>query len=393
MRYDADGNLTNDGRFAYYWDAENRLLMLSNIANIPASGQFVVKFSYDYQGRRIQKLVLTNNGSGWVPSYTNKFLYDGWNVIAVLDGGTNLIRSFAWGSDLSGSMQAAGGVGGLISMTVYGGANAGTYFYCYDGNGNVIALVNAASGAIAAQYEYGPFGELLRATGPLAFTNPFRFSTKYQDDETGLLYYGYRFYNPSTAKWPSRDPIGERGGMNLFAFVGNNSINTEDAFGACTIKLVSSGSDSVNRTTRAGFLDRFFVRLVGTLSAWDFGGFANAQAFTSTMPGFPVPTVGFNSETVDFKVIQNPKDPCKLVVTFPKGPTHLSTSGSAQAGALANVRYTDNDTTATIDFQIAAANTDSGSVGLSGGGTTFSTTSGGATIVTGLHTIIYVIKP
>jgi RHS repeat-associated protein len=53
----------------------------------------------------------------------------------------------------------------------------------------------------------GPFGELLRATGPMAMANPFRFSTKYQDGETDLLYYGYRYYNASTGRWNSRDPL------------------------------------------------------------------------------------------------------------------------------------------------------------------------------------------
>jgi RHS repeat-associated protein len=55
----------------------------------------------------------------------------------------------------------------------------------------------------------GPFGELIRATGPMAKANPCRFSTKYQDDETDLLYYGFRYYNPSTGRWMSRDPIDE----------------------------------------------------------------------------------------------------------------------------------------------------------------------------------------
>jgi RHS repeat-associated protein len=75
----------------------------------------------------------------------------------------------------------------------------------------VMALVNAADGSVAARYEYGPFGELLRATGPVAKANPFRFSTKYQDEETGLVYYGYRYYDPSTGRWPNRDPLGEPG--------------------------------------------------------------------------------------------------------------------------------------------------------------------------------------
>ena len=72
-------------------------------------------------GRRIQKIVSTNSGSAWVVSYTNRFVYDGWNVVAILDGANNLLYTFTWGTDLSGTMQGAGGVGGLISMTVCSG--------------------------------------------------------------------------------------------------------------------------------------------------------------------------------------------------------------------------------------------------------------------------------
>jgi RHS repeat-associated protein len=70
-----------------------------------------------------------------------------------------------------------------------------------------MGLVNADGGMIAAQYEYGPFGELIRATGPMAKLNPFRFSTKYQHEETDLIYYGYRYYAASSARWLSRDPL------------------------------------------------------------------------------------------------------------------------------------------------------------------------------------------
>jgi len=65
----------------------------------------------------------------------------------------------------------------------------------------------------------------------MAKLNPFRFSTKYQDDETGLVYYGYRYYDPGTGRWLSRDPIGERGGLNLYAYVGNNPVNFYDPYG------------------------------------------------------------------------------------------------------------------------------------------------------------------
>jgi RHS repeat-associated protein len=65
----------------------------------------------------------------------------------------------------------------------------------------------------------------------MAKANPFRFSTKFQDDESGLSYYGYRYYNPSTGRWLSRDPIEEEGGGNLFAFVGNDPLNEVDVLG------------------------------------------------------------------------------------------------------------------------------------------------------------------
>jgi len=166
-------------------------------------------------------------------------------TVAVLDGDNAPVLSFTWGTDLSGSVQGAGGVGGLLWMTVPSGANAGTYSYAYDGNGNVMALVSAADGSVAARYEYGPFGELIRATGPMAKVNPFRFSTKYQDEETGLVYYGYRYYDPGTGRWPNRDPLGELGfetlrrgkpnllgdGPNLYTFVQNDPVDRTDSLG------------------------------------------------------------------------------------------------------------------------------------------------------------------
>ncbi len=77
----------------------------------------------------------------------------------------------------------------------------------------------------------GPFGELLRATGPMAKANPFRFSTKYQDDEIGLLYYGYRYYDPSTGRWNSRDPMNEEAGLSLYGAVGNDPVGHFDKLG------------------------------------------------------------------------------------------------------------------------------------------------------------------
>ena len=139
------------------------------------------------------------------------------------------------GSTLSQFTYAAGGnltqggrVGGLLVIT---DTSQGSHFCAYDGNGNVTALVKADGSGPTAQYEYGRFGELLRATGPMAKANPFRFSTKYQDDESDLLYYGYRYYNPNTGRWPNRDPLEEQGGRNLYGFIHNNPLTVVDADG------------------------------------------------------------------------------------------------------------------------------------------------------------------
>jgi len=259
--YDADGHLTQDGRWLYTWDGENRLVRMSSANTNPAVGpQQWVEFEYDWQGRRISKKVGAA-GSG-VATNDLRFVYDGWNLVAILNSDFSLFTSFAWGLDLSGTMQGAGGVGGLLWMTVPSGANAGRYFCAYDGNGNVMALVSAADGSVAARYEYGPFGELIRATGPMAKVNPIRFSTKYQDEETGLVYYGYRYYDPGTGRWPNRDPIGELGfetlrgrraralgaAANLYSFVGNNPINLFDLLGLYEYEWEGNFTDAEKKT-------------------------------------------------------------------------------------------------------------------------------------------------
>jgi len=78
----------------------------------------------------------------------------------------------------------------------------------------------------------------LRATGNYS-SNPFRFSTKYADKESDLLYYGHRYYDPQTGRWINRDPSEETGGVNLYGMVGNNLISDFDPTG-----LQSAGKKS-----------------------------------------------------------------------------------------------------------------------------------------------------
>jgi RHS repeat-associated protein len=133
-----------------------------------------------------------------------------------------------WGLDLSGSMQGAGGVGGLLAVNDV--AN-GAHFVAYDGNGNVAVLVKGTDGTISAQYEYGPFAEPIRVTGIMGSTNPIRFSNKYTDDESDFLNYGHRYYNRSTGRWLSRDPIGERAGVGYYLYARNDPVGRFDILG------------------------------------------------------------------------------------------------------------------------------------------------------------------
>jgi RHS repeat-associated protein len=171
-----------------------------------------------------------------------RFVHDGWNLLAELNAssGNAPLRSYLWGQDLSGSMEGAGGIGGLLAVRDHAG---GTYhFVGFDGNGNVTVLVNASDQSPSAQYEYSPFGELIRATGPLATTNPFRWSTKFWDEDSGLVYYGFRYYSPSFGRWINRDPIEEDDLLNLYLALRNNALTVFDALGMSTGTLVDHNS-------------------------------------------------------------------------------------------------------------------------------------------------------
>src|SRR5690606_31940007 len=112
--HDDDGNLVSDGRWSYTWDAENRLVKMESLSSPPPGSQRKLVFQYDSQGKRIRKTVY-ENGSG-TASLELKFIYDGWNVLAELAANDSVVRSYVWGVDLSGSMQGAGGVGGLLAL-------------------------------------------------------------------------------------------------------------------------------------------------------------------------------------------------------------------------------------------------------------------------------------
>ena len=284
--YDADGNLTDDASWHYSWDGENRLIAMETATAAAAVGvaKQKLEFAYDSQGRRFAKNVFSWSGGAWVLGTSTRFLYDWWNLLAELRLNPptttyDLNCSYAWGLDLSGSFQGAGGVGGLVFSTLQlsGSTSASAYASAFDGNGNVIGFVDMATGTKSASYDYSAFGETLIADGPVATLFPVRFSTKYIDSESGLLYYGLRYYNPSKGRWLSRDSAEESvGGANLYAMVSNDPLNKIDplglwetdahhemvnnlfsidhskSFGCCSINLAAAMKDGSDEVDGAG---------------------------------------------------------------------------------------------------------------------------------------------
>ena len=86
-------------------------------------------------------------------------------------------------------------------------------------------------GNVVAEYAYDAFGRTVAKNGTMADVFSIRYSTKCYDAETGMYYYGRRFYLLALCRWLTRDPIEEEGGVNLYGFCGNNGVGIFDAMG------------------------------------------------------------------------------------------------------------------------------------------------------------------
>jgi len=127
--YDYDGNMTAYGDWTFTWSGENRLIQASNAVHL-------VSYAYDYQGRMFAKVV---------DGQTNGLAWDDFTIIAEVRSGVTNWN--VWGLDISGRLQGAGGVGGLLIVN----RNGTSYYPCYDANGNITDYV-ATNGAVAAHY-------------------------------------------------------------------------------------------------------------------------------------------------------------------------------------------------------------------------------------------------
>ena len=235
--YTAMAEMDEESRFDYTWDGFGRLTEA-----VASNANQRLVFTYYPDGQRATKKVYAGSPGDWTNTYTHSYVYDTWNLVYEevtdeQDSSNSYTNSYLWGLDLAGQHsgrygQSAGGIGGLLAITQVSGISPqpSTYFPVSDHNGNIHKLVDE-SGDVVANYVYSPFGVLIGEYGDKADVCNFRFSSKYYDSETELYYYGYRYYDPASTKWLTRDPLGERGGDNLTAFCQNDPVNRYDPTG------------------------------------------------------------------------------------------------------------------------------------------------------------------
>jgi RHS repeat-associated protein len=190
LAFDANGNTLSDPSGKQYtWDFENRLVQ----AVVPGT----VTFKYDPFGRRIQKSS---------PLGTTNYLYDGMNLLEEVDNSGNVLARYTQGASVDEELSE------LRANT--------TSYYDADGLGSITSLGNGA-GALANTYTYDSFGKLTASTGTL--TNPFQFTGREFDQETGIYYYRMRYYDSNSGRFVSEDPAAfDLQWPNLFSYVKNS---------------------------------------------------------------------------------------------------------------------------------------------------------------------------
>jgi RHS repeat-associated protein len=163
-------------------------------------------YKYDPFGRRIEKNINET---------ITKYLYDKEDIIAEYDGNNQLLSHYIHGP----------GIDEPIAMV----KNSQSYFYHLDGLGSVTGITDS-NGSVIQRYDYDSFGNIVSMLDP-NFKQPYTYTSREYDEETGLYYYRTRYYNAKIGRFITEDPIGLAGGINQFAYVGNNPVNWIDPWG------------------------------------------------------------------------------------------------------------------------------------------------------------------
>ena len=152
----------------------------------PRAALQVITYAYDPLGRRIEKNV---NGT------ITRYLYDQEDILLEYDQAGTVTARYIHGP----------GIDEPLAME----KNSQMYYYHADGLGSIIALTNSA-GAVAQSYQYDAFGNIMSGTPTV--TQPYTYTAREYDPETGLYFYRARYYDPKAGRFLQRDPIGFAGG-------------------------------------------------------------------------------------------------------------------------------------------------------------------------------------
>jgi RHS repeat-associated protein len=299
--YDANGNTLSDPSGKQYtWDFENRLTQ----AVVPGTNGGTTTFKYDPFGRRIQK-------SG--PLGTTNYLYDGPNALQEVDNSGVVLARYIDSSEVDDQLSE------LRSSTVS--------YYEQDEIGSVSSVTNSAN-AIVGTYAYDAFGNLTASTGTL--TNPFRFTGREFDAETGIYFYRARYYDPAVGRFLGEDPLGFPGsGSNFYAYVKNDPATLSDPFGLCpkqkkckkcASKVLAAVSSKIGVPVTLVGPTSFPAGTTGTLDPDDPGMRNGACNFDFFVPGYtPPPDLGHCGRySPNFAGIGS-----SLHIVYPKGPCNL----------------------------------------------------------------------
>ena len=175
----------------------------------------------DYQINALNQRVAKHRLNEWIPDDGQHWLWStGGQLLAEFNADGDIIRRFIYAtrSHVPDMMYAE--VNGTWIL----------YRFITDWRGSVRLVVNAWNGDVAQRIAYTPFGRVLEDSNP-GF-QPFGFAGGLYDNETGLVRFGARDYNPLIGRWTSKDPILFGGGdTNLYRYVGNDPVNFIDPSG------------------------------------------------------------------------------------------------------------------------------------------------------------------